>query len=104
MWTDVIEPAAEHGLVALHGSSPDVGVVGYTLGGGIGWLSRSHGLAAEQRDGDRGRHRATGASSAPTASAEPELFWALRGGGGSFGVVTAIEFELVPAHARSTPA
>jgi FAD/FMN-containing dehydrogenase len=40
IWTDVTEPAAEHGLAALHGSSPDVGVVGYTLGGGLGWLAR----------------------------------------------------------------
>jgi len=47
IWTDVTEPAAEHGLVALHGSSPNVGVVGYSLGGGIGWLARKHGLSAE---------------------------------------------------------
>jgi FAD/FMN-containing dehydrogenase len=44
LWEDVVEPAAEHGFVVLHGSSPDVGVVGYTLGGGMGWLARSHGL------------------------------------------------------------
>ncbi|HVG67422.1 MAG TPA: FAD-dependent oxidoreductase, partial [Gaiellales bacterium] len=45
-WQDVTHPAAEHGLAALAGSSPDVGVVGYTLGGGLSWLGRKHGLAA----------------------------------------------------------
>ena len=46
LWLEVVERAVEHGLTALHGSAPDVGVVGYTLGGGIGWLARKHGLAA----------------------------------------------------------
>jgi FAD/FMN-containing dehydrogenase len=46
LWEDVVEPAAEQGFVVLHGSSPDVGVVGYTLGGGMGWLARSRGLSA----------------------------------------------------------
>ena len=46
VWHEVIEAAAEHGLAALAGSSPDVGVVGYTIGGGISWLGRSYGLAA----------------------------------------------------------
>jgi UDP-N-acetylenolpyruvoylglucosamine reductase len=95
IWTDVTEPAAEHGLVALHGSSPNVGVVGYTLGGGIGWLARSHGLAANSVTAVEivtadGRHvRADRETNA-------DLFWAVRGGGGSFGVVTAIEFALYP--------
>ena len=44
LWEDVVDAAAPHGLYALHGSSPDVGVVGYSLGGGMGWLARSHGL------------------------------------------------------------
>src|SRR5204862_3939430 len=47
LWEEVVSPATEHGLTALHGSSPNVGVVGYSLGGGIGWLARKHGLAAE---------------------------------------------------------
>jgi len=95
IWTDVTEPAAEHGLVALHGSSPNVGVVGYTLGGGMGWLARSHGLAAnsvtaiEIVTADGRLHRID-------HETEPELFWAVRGGGGSFGIVTAIEFDLYP--------
>ena len=55
VWADVTAPAAEHGLAALAGSSPDVGVVGYTLGGGLSWLSRRYGLAANHVDGDRAR-------------------------------------------------
>src|SRR5918998_4940147 len=95
LWGDVAVAAGEHGLVALHGSSPDVGVVGYLLGGGLGWLGRRHGLAcnrvvsAEVVTAD-GELRRVGPDE------EPELFWALRGGGGSFGAVTAIEFELLP--------
>jgi hypothetical protein len=95
LWQDVTHPAAEHGLAALAGSSPDVGVVGYTLGGGLSWLVRSHGLAAnsvtaiEVVTADARIVRAD-------ATTEPDLFWALRGGGGSFGVVTALEFRLYP--------
>ncbi len=95
LWMDVTPAAAEHGLVALAGSSPDVGVAGYTLGGGMSWFARSHGLAAnsvvaiEVVTAD-GVHRRV------DEDHEPELFWALRGGGGSFGIVTAIEFRLYP--------
>ena len=95
LWADVAVAAGEHGLVALHGSSPDVGVVGYTLGGGLGWLARRHGLACNRvlavevvtADGER---RRVGPDDGP------DLFWALRGGGGAFAAVTAIEFELLP--------
>jgi hypothetical protein len=95
LWGDVAGAAAEHGLAALHGSSPDVSVVGYTLGGGIGWLSRRHGLASNSvlavdvvtADGERRR---------VSRDEEPDLFWALRGGGGAFAAVTAIEFALQP--------
>lgn len=95
LWEDVVGPAAAAGLATLHGSSPDVGVVGYTLGGGIGWLARRHGLAANAvtavevvtADGERVR---------ADADHEPDLFWAIRGGGGNFGVVTALEFRLFP--------
>ena len=93
---DVMNAGAEHGLAGLCGSSPDVGIVGYSLGGGIGWLGRRHGLqvnsvsAVELVD-------ARGELVRADAESEPDLFWALRGGGGGdFGVVTAIEFELVP--------
>ena len=87
--------AAEHGLVALHGSSPDVGVVGYTLGGGMGWLARSHGLAANSVLAVE-LVTADGRLVRADRDNEPDLFWAVRGGGGSFGVVTAIEFALCP--------
>jgi FAD/FMN-containing dehydrogenase len=95
LWMDVTARAAEHGLAALAGSSPDVGVIGYSLGGGLSWLSRRYGLAANHitaielvtADGDRVR---------ADHERHPDLFWALRGGGGSFAVVTAIEIELFP--------
>jgi FAD/FMN-containing dehydrogenase len=95
LWEDVVDAAAAHGLATLHGSSPDVGVVGYSLGGGMGWLARKHGLqtnsitAVELVTADGELVRAD-------RDREPDLFWALRGGGGSFGVVTALEFALYP--------
>lgn len=114
VWKDVVGPAAELGLVALAGSSPDVGVVGYTLGGGFSWLARSHGLAANSVTAIElvtadGTVRRVGVASKETFGAEvisapgsaqedidAELLWALRGGGGDFGVVTALEFRLYP--------
>jgi FAD/FMN-containing dehydrogenase len=89
-------PVAEHGLAPLAGSSPDVGLVGYSLGGGLGWLARRHGLASNSI---RAIELVTAAGEPLRVDAEhePDLFWAMRGGGGSFGVVTAVEFELYPA-------
>src|SRR3954464_12310036 len=95
LWADVAAPANKHGLAALVGSSPDVGVVGYSLGGGIGYLGRKHGIQTNSvtaielvtADGDHVR---------VDAAHDPDLFWALRGGGGNFGVVTAMEFRLYP--------
>jgi FAD binding domain len=92
-WLEVTEAATPHGLFPLSGSSPDVGVVGYTLGGGLSWLARKHGLAASNvtaievvtPDGRLVR---------ATAEHHADLFWALRGGGGNFGIVTAMEFRL----------
>jgi FAD/FMN-containing dehydrogenase len=95
MWADVSEAAAEHGLAALAGSSPDVGVVGYSLGGGISWLARRYGLAANSVTAVE-LVNADGELVRADADNESELFWALRGGGGSFGVVTALEFQLYP--------
>ena len=94
LWSDVAGPASDHGLAALAGSSPDVGVVGYALGGGIGWLARAFGLCCNSvtaielvtPDGELVRC---------DHENRPELFWALRGGTGSFGVVTAIEIMLI---------
>ena len=96
VWAQVAAAAAEHGLAGPAGSSGTVGVVGYTLGGGVGWLGRRHGLAC---NGVRALELVTaeGRLRRVDAGHEPELFWALRGGGGgSFGVVTAIEFALHP--------
>jgi FAD/FMN-containing dehydrogenase len=95
LWPDVTGPAGQHGLAALAGTSPNVGVTGYTLGGGIGWLARRYGLAANSvtaaeiltLDGHLAR---------ADADHQPDLFWAVRGGGGSVGVVTALEMTLYP--------
>src|SRR5690348_5185388 len=92
---DLVDAAAEHGLATLAGSSPDIGVVGYTLGGGLSFLSRKYGLACnsvhavELVTADGRLHRAD-------HDTEPDLFWAVRGGGGSFGVVTALDLQLFP--------
>lgn len=95
LWRDVVAPAASAGLLAPHGSSPGIGVAGFALQGGVGWYVRSHGLAAhaivsaELVTGDGTRVRVD-------AEREPELLWALRGGGGP-GIVTELELELRPA-------
>ncbi len=93
LWSDVVAPAGEHGLVGLHGLSAAVGVAGYVLGGGIGWLTRLHGFASSHvrafevigADGETARVDAAG---------DPDLFWALRGGGGRPVIVTSFELEL----------
>jgi hypothetical protein len=95
LWLPVVTAAAEHGLTALAGSSPDVGVVGYTLGGGLSFLGRAYGLSANNVEAID-VVLADGRLVRADASTEPDLFWALRGGGGSFGVVTAIELRLFP--------
>ena len=102
LWMDVTVPAHEHGLAALAGSSPDVGVVGYTLGGGLSWLSRTYGVAANSVTAIE-VVTADGQIIRTDADNDPALFWALRGGGGSFGIVTAIEFRSTRCR-RSTPA
>ncbi|MFE6996514.1 FAD-binding oxidoreductase [Microbacterium sp. NPDC057659] len=93
-WSAVVPQLAEAGFAARHGSSPTVGIVGYSLGSGIGWLSRKHGLQPDAvtaidcvlADGTRVRADAENHS---------DLFWALRGAGGNAAVVTAIEFDTV---------
>ncbi|WP_407565689.1 FAD-binding protein [Streptomyces sp. 184] len=95
-WQEVIDAAAPHGLAPLCGSSPLVGVVGYTLGGGLGPVARTYGYAADHVTAVS-LVTADGRAREVTAEREPELFWALRGGGKSgFGVVTALTFRLVP--------
>jgi FAD/FMN-containing dehydrogenase len=94
-WSEVITAAEAFGLAPLSGDTPSVGVVGYTLGGGLSWLSRKYGFAADSllkaelvtADGHlvvADQHR------------NADLFWALRGGSGNFGVITALEFRLYP--------
>jgi FAD binding domain/Berberine and berberine like len=92
-WGDVVPPASDLGLAALHGSTPDVSVAGYSLGGGVGWYARKLGLstnsiAAIELVTADGRLRRI------DADTDADLFWALRGGGGNFGIVTALEVEL----------
>ncbi len=95
LWGDLGVAAAEYGLAGLGGSSPDVGVVGYALGGGIGWLSRPYGLASNSITAIE-LVTAQGELVRVDRDHEPDIFWALRGGGGSFGIVTALEMSLVP--------
>lgn len=93
-WQAAIEAAAPHGLATLCGSSPTVGVVGYTLGGGMGPMARTFGFAS-----DHVRRielvSASGEVLQVTPEQEPELFWALRGGKPDIGIVTELEFDLV---------
>ena len=93
-WLRLLEAAAPYGLAALNGSTTDVGIVGYTTGGGVGPLARTFGIAADKVrafdvvTGDGTLRRVT-----PTE--HPDLFFALRGGKGAAGIVTAVEFDLV---------
>jgi FAD/FMN-containing dehydrogenase len=98
-WQDVLAVALPLGLAPLHGSSPDVGVVGFTLGGGISpTMGRAHGWAVDHvRAIDV--VTADGTPLRVTADRRPDLFWALRGGRSDFGVVTALEIDLFPVGA-----
>ncbi len=95
VWLPVVEAAAAQGFSVLHGSSPDVGIAGYSLGGGTGWYARKLGLQTNNITGIE-VVTADGEIRWADAGQNAELFWALRGGGGSFGIVTAIEFRMFP--------
>jgi FAD/FMN-containing dehydrogenase len=95
VWLPVVEAAGVFGLAALHGSSPDVGVAGYSLGGGIFMYARKLGMAANSLTAVE-LVLADGSHVRADREQNTDLFWALRGGGGSFGVVTALEFQLYP--------
>ena len=90
------EAAGAHGLSSLPGSSPDVGVTGYTLGGGLSWLGRRYGFACNRVTRDRAGHRRRRAARPSTPRTTPDLFWALRGGGGGYAIVTALHLDLLP--------
>lgn len=94
-WGQVLDRTQPHGLAPLLGSSPDVGVAGYTLGGGMGWLARKFGLAA---DSVRYFDLVTtdGRLLRASATENTDLFWGLKGGGGSLGIVTGMEIRLFP--------
>lgn len=92
---DLSGAAGEHGLSGLGGSAVDVGVVGYSLGGGIGWLARRHGLACSRIIGAE-LVTADGELRRIDDSSDPDLLWALKGGGGAFGIVCSLELDLVP--------
>lgn len=102
-WGEVADAAAAHGLAAPHGTSPDVGVVGYSLRGGVSVYGRKMGLAVNSV---RAVELVTADNEVRRVDLveDPELFWAVRGGGGGFGVVTAIEIALFPARAVTTGA
>lgn len=92
-WRDVVAATAPHGLTGLVGSSSSVGVVGYTLGGGLSPLGRQFGYAADHVRSIE-LVTADGLVRTVDASAGSDLFWALLGGRDGFGIVTALEFEL----------
>lgn len=87
--------AAEHGLAYLAGTSPDVGVVGYALGGGMSWMSRRYGVCANTVL-EVELVTADGRFVLADAEHNSDIFWAVRGGSGNFGAVTAIELRLFP--------
>ncbi|MFI2485580.1 FAD-binding oxidoreductase [Promicromonospora kroppenstedtii] len=90
-WGDVAEALAPHGLAISSGDTKSVGVGGLTLSGGIGWKVRKHGLALDNLVAAQ-VVTADGAVVTASADEHPDLFWAIRGGGGNFGVVTSFEF------------
>jgi FAD/FMN-containing dehydrogenase len=97
IWAELNDAAAEHGLAVTGGVVSTTGIAGYTLGGGLGWLMAKYGLAADNllavelvtAEGDILR---------VDAASHPDLFWALRGGGGNFGVATRFTYRLHPLH------
>jgi FAD/FMN-containing dehydrogenase len=94
-WGQVAAALAPHGLAISSGDTKSVGVGGLTLAGGIGWKVRKHGLALDNVAAAK-VVTANGEVVRASAAENPELFWALRGGGGNFGIVTAFDFTAHP--------
>ncbi len=95
LWSELNREAALHGLATTGGAISHTGVAGLTLGGGLGWLMARHGLAADNVLGVE-LVTAGGRVVEVTADSDPDLFWALRGGGGNFGIAASIKFRLHP--------
>jgi FAD binding domain/Berberine and berberine like len=92
---DVAEAAAGQGMCSMPGTSPNVGVTGYTLGGGLSWLGRKYGWACNRVSAIE-LVSADGEPRTVDATSDPDLFWALRGGGGGYAIVIALHVELLP--------
>jgi FAD/FMN-containing dehydrogenase len=95
IWGELNDAAAEHGLAVTGGAISTTGIAGYTLGGGLGWLMAKHGLAADNLLAVE-LVTAKGEVLQVDAAGHPDLFWALRGGGGNFGVATSFTYRLHP--------
>jgi len=95
LWRELNRETAVHGLAVTGGAISTTGVAGLTLGGGLGWLMAKHGLAADNLLGVE-LVNADGQVLNVTAESDPDLLWALRGGGGNFGVAASFEFRLHP--------
>jgi FAD/FMN-containing dehydrogenase len=98
IWGELNAAAAEHGLAVTGGLISTTGIAGYTLGGGLGWLMGKYGLAADNLLAVE-LVTADGEVLDVDAASHPDLFWALRGGGGNFGVATSFTFRMHPVHA-----
>jgi FAD/FMN-containing dehydrogenase len=96
-WSEFNDATAAHGLAVTGGTISTTGVAGYTLGGGLGWLMAKYGLAADNLQAVE-LVTAAGEVLHVDAAKHPELLWALRGGGGNFGVATSLTFRLHPVH------
>ncbi len=94
-WTDFDKATQAFGLATTGGTVGDTGIAGLTLGGGFGWLGGRHGMTVDNLLG-ADLVLANGQTIHASATENPDLFWAIRGGGGNFGIVTAFEYQLHP--------